>query len=198
LGQIDQAIALYERVLELAPDHIESRYNLALAFVELGNDAEAIRQYHRILAANPGHAPTIQNLARLFESRGDIAQALALLRDSLQRLAHLQLMHQLCWLLATGPDPELRNGLEAMELAEQLIEKTGGEQPEALDARAAANAELGRFDEAVADATRAARIARAQNKVELARSIELRAQLYRAHMPFRNSRTGNESHHDSP
>jgi len=54
-----------------------------------------------------------------------------------------------------------------------------------LDALAAAYAEVGRFDEAVALAARAAAGARAAGQDAIARAIEERRALYAAGRPFR-------------
>jgi TPR repeat protein len=59
----------------------------------------------------------------------------------------------LAWLLSTTPDAALRDGARAVELARRAVDRAPG--PEALDSLAAALAETGRFDDAVAAQERA-------------------------------------------
>jgi tetratricopeptide (TPR) repeat protein len=53
------------------------------------------------------------------------------------------------WLLATCPDENFRDGTKALELATVVCELTKNKEPKALEALAAAHAELRQFDEAV-------------------------------------------------
>jgi tetratricopeptide (TPR) repeat protein len=45
LGDLDGAIAAYERAIELAPRFADARYNLASSYEELGNEALAFRHF---------------------------------------------------------------------------------------------------------------------------------------------------------
>ena len=51
-------------------------------------------------------------------------------------------------MMATDPDPSVRNGSEAVRLAERAVQLTGAREPTLLDTLAAAYAEAGRFQEA--------------------------------------------------
>ena len=53
------------------------------------------------------------------------------------------------WLLATCPDPDIRDGAKAMELANKARKMTEGDAPDLFMFLAAAYAEAGHFDEAV-------------------------------------------------
>src|SRR5206468_2337635 len=54
-------------------------------------------------------------------------------------------MNTLAWLLATSPEPSVRNGAEAVRLATRALELTGGRDPNLLDTMAAAQAAAGDF-----------------------------------------------------
>jgi len=75
----------------------------------------------------------------------------------------------------------LRNGPEALALAGRLQELTGRSQAMAFDTEAAALAECGRFEEAVAAARKGIERATASNAAALA----ARARGYEARVPFR-------------
>jgi tetratricopeptide (TPR) repeat protein len=89
------------------------------------------------------------------------------------------------WTLATWPDVAVRNGAEALELAKRANQVTGNRNPGVLRALAAAYAEGGRFDEAVASAKQALTLANVQNDGALAEALKSEAKFYEAGSPFR-------------
>ena len=95
------------------------------------------------------------------------------------------LLNDTAWILATNPNASVRNGAEAVALAERAVELSGGREPAILDTLAAAYAEAGRFAEAAETAQKAIHLAKQQNKPTLAASIKARRQLYEAKTPFR-------------
>ena len=92
--------------------------------------------------------------------------------------------NNLAWIRATHRDPAVRDGAEAVRLAQRACELTGFQQPDCLDTLAAAYAEKGDF----AAAERLARQALATGvtgRVAHA-EIEQRLALYARHEPFRD------------
>src|SRR5206468_2705273 len=61
-----------------------------------------------------------------------------------------QPLNALAWLLATSPDPAVRDGERALRLAARAVELTASRNPQVLDTQAAAQAASGRFAAAVA------------------------------------------------
>lgn len=92
---------------------------------------------------------------------------------------------KLAWLLATSPDVRERDGALALALAKEHGEVTGWRVAADHDLHAAALAELGRFDEAVAAARRAIELA--GDSAQRAR-IEARLRAYSAGRPHRETR----------
>ena len=88
------------------------------------------------------------------------------------------------WMLATNPNASVRNGTEAIELAERALRLSGGNEPAILGTLAAAYAEAGRFPEAAAAARKALELATQQNKRALADALRARLALYEAGRPF--------------
>ena len=68
-------------------------------------------------------------------------------------------LNNLAWVLATSPKAELRNGAEAVRLAERACELTHYGEPLFIGTLAAAYAEAGRFPEAVTTAEKAEQLA---------------------------------------
>ena len=95
------------------------------------------------------------------------------------------MLWQTAWILATSPDPSVRDGARAVELATRAIQLSGGQEPRAFDALAAALAETEKFSAAVDAAEQASTIALARNDEALADAIEQRTRLYRQGLPYR-------------
>ncbi len=122
---------------------------------------------------------TLSQLARYEE-------AIAALRLGLERLPEeVTIADRLAWVLATCPRDELREADEALKLATEVCRRTNDEAPQALDTRAAALANLGRYDEAVVVAQRARQVALARNNEQLADQIQRRLELYQSAQPYR-------------
>ena len=91
---------------------------------------------------------------------------------------------------ATHTDAALRDGAQAVELAERCCELTGHQVAAALDTLAAAYAEAGRFDEAIQTASRAIEVATAAGNEKFAQEIRGRLVLYRQSVPYRETSEG--------
>ncbi len=94
-------------------------------------------------------------------------------------------LNDLAWILATDPQAELRNGREAVELAERACRLAGDREPRFLGTLDAAYAESGRFEDAIETAKKAMQLALAAGRKEIAEAAEQRLALYCGHQPFR-------------
>jgi Flp pilus assembly protein TadD len=103
---------------------------------------------------------------------------------------------QLAWLLATLSDASIRNGKEAVQLAQRAADLTQGRDPDILRILAAALAEQGRFDEAKRVARTALGLAeklekeqtnnqQKQNLKHLEAMLNRHLSLYELHLPER-------------
>ena len=89
-------------------------------------------------------------------------------------------VNNLAWLLATHPSAEVRNGAEAVSLAERACQLTGGTNLGMLATLAAAYAEAGRFAEAVSTQQKVCDLAAAQGPGRQSESFQRRLDLYRS------------------
>ena len=87
--------------------------------------------------------------------------------------------------MATASDAELRDGARARALAERAVQLTRRLDADALDSLAAALAETGAFESAVATAREAAEVAGRDGNHGLAQAAGRRMQLYAGGRPFR-------------
>ncbi len=185
-GQVDEAIACYQKALEINPDLAEAHNNFGVLLGQRGRFDEAIVHLQQALKINPDHAEAHNNLGNALNGQGKLAEAVVQWREAV-RLQPNQIayVNNLAWLLATCPEASVRNGSEAVELAQRAVQLSGGREPAILGTLAAAYAEAGRFPEAVQTARKALDLATQQNKQALAESIKAKVPLYEAGTPFR-------------
>jgi tetratricopeptide (TPR) repeat protein len=97
------------------------------------------------------------------------------------------LLNNTAWMLATDPNSSVRNGAEAVDLAQRALKLSDGRQPAVLGTLAAAYAEAGKFHEAAETAQRALDLATRQNKPALTDAIRAAIAHYQAKRPFRET-----------
>jgi tetratricopeptide (TPR) repeat protein len=93
----------------------------------------------------------------------------------------------LAWVFATAPDASLRDGTRAVELAKRALKLAGGVNPILYRTLAAAYAEAGRFDDAIATAERGREFAERESNRELADEFVAVLDRYRQHQPMRDA-----------
>ena len=121
------------------------------------------------------------NLGNALLRQGKVSEAIAQYREALRLKPDWPpALSRLAWILATDRNASLRNGAEAVQLAERLCEVTGYQQADALDVLAAAYAEAGRFSDAIRVAQKAVELANAAGQEDLAGHIQERLKLYQA------------------
>jgi tetratricopeptide (TPR) repeat protein len=142
----------------------------------------------------PAHYETLEamrNLALFYDAAGRREeslkikeQVLALDRKALgsQHPATLQAMNDLAWIQATSEAAEIRNGTNAVLLAEEAVVATHRKNPGFLDTLAASYAEARQFDKAAAAQLEAIGLAKSD---EEKKDYESRLKLYQAKNPYR-------------
>jgi protein O-mannosyl-transferase len=158
-GRVDEAITHLRKALEILPDYAQAHYNLGNALLQKGKVDEAIVQFQKLLAIQPEAVEPRKSLAGI------------------------------AWRLATSPNPGLRNGTKAIELAQQTDLLAHGTDPMMAAILAAADAEAGRFDQAIAAAKRAIELATLQNNAAMVAAIQAELKCYEAGTPFRDTGT---------
>jgi tetratricopeptide (TPR) repeat protein len=162
--------------------------NLGAVLVTCGQLDEAIAHCRKALEIHPDYAEAHSNLGLALARRGQFDEANEQYQQALKLEPNsTQVMNNLAWLRATCPEATFRNGARAIELAGRAVELSGGQNPNYLDTLAAAQAEAGRFSEAVETARKALELATQQNQPALAKSIEPEISLYKAGTPFRTT-----------
>ena len=75
-GRLNEAVACFQRAIELKPDFTEAYYNLANTLLTNGETEAAIDAYGRVLGLDPHHAPALNNLGVALKASGDIERAI--------------------------------------------------------------------------------------------------------------------------
>ena len=83
-GQVDEAIAHFQKALEIKPDYADACYNLGMALGQKGRLDEAIAQYQKALNINPDLADAHNNLGNALMQRGRADEAVAHYQQALQ------------------------------------------------------------------------------------------------------------------
>jgi tetratricopeptide (TPR) repeat protein len=186
-GDLDGAIAYYSGCLAVSPNQVESQYNLASALFRRGRMDEAIAHYQKVLQMRPDNADARANLGSIFLAKGRVREAIAEYRDAL-RIApdNVAAQSNLAWLLATTAEQSLRNGPEAVLLAERAESAGSRSENRAIVLRvlAAAYAEVGRFVEAKKTAEQALQAAEIQGNSTLSDALRDEISLYGLGLPY--------------
>jgi tetratricopeptide (TPR) repeat protein len=152
-----QATAIWKEVLgDTHPDYAASLRNLASIYRSGGDGERARSVCLKVLEINPGDAQAHCLLGVLFRDQAKDHEAVNHWREALRlQPDQVPVLLQTAWVLATSSEVAVRNGNEAIKLAQRAIQVSGSESAGSLDVLAAAYAETGRFPEAVATARRA-------------------------------------------
>jgi tetratricopeptide (TPR) repeat protein len=189
LGKPEEAATWYRRAVELQPAAALACFKLAGALTRSGRFEEAIGCYRDAINKAPTSPDAYVQMSALLVCRNQTREAVEILRRGLVRVPdHPAMVNNLAWILATSSDDTVRDGAEAVRLVERLGRVEEISDSDVLDTLGAAYAEAGRFDRAVAAASRAIEKAGRSGRPDAVRNIEDRLQLYRKGLPYHQPR----------
>jgi tetratricopeptide (TPR) repeat protein len=187
-GKQDDAVPYFKKAVQTQGAFFEAYYNLGIIFTKENKIDEAADAWQNVVRIRPKFAQGHENLGYALYAQAKFPESLAELRMALDeepnRLFALKLAANL---LATCPDSAVRNGPEALSLAEKAKQLSGGNDPGILDTLSAAYAETGRFDEALAAEQQAAAIAEQEGDAALESSIKDHVERYESKEPLREA-----------
>ena len=191
LAQKRDAEAEQELIAALALDPQIAKAHLLLArrmMASGGRVAAATAHLQEAARLEPRDAEIHRDLGLAYLTQGDAPAAVAELRETVRLAPDANgAAIRLAWLLATSDDAALRDGPQAVQLAEPVVRALGAEDPVLLDTLAAAYAEVGRFGDAVTIAQRAGANAQRMGNPVLADKMAARAAGYAAGIPYREA-----------
>lgn len=146
-GRQEDALRLLNEAVELSPGDVEGLLLRARVLTELNRLDEAGAQYESLIERNPRHVAAHLGKVDVLWRHGDCTAAKAHLEDARQSMPNsARLADSLARVLAACPDPTVRSGARALEIAHGLVQA----RPSIghLETLAMALAEAGRFDDA--------------------------------------------------
>ena len=178
----EAALADFTAAIERVPDLASAHFARGLTRHGLGRLEGAESDYTTAIALTPDLAEAYLNRGMLREQRGEFRAAVRDYEALLQRRPdHLRALGHVAWVLATCPDAEVRDAQRALVSARRACELSGCEDPDLLETLAAAYAEAGEYDQAIALQERV--LALVSPKVEPRHRAQLA--LYQQRRPYR-------------
>jgi protein O-mannosyl-transferase len=185
-GQYERALAEYRAAAALDPSGPKVHYNMGLVLQVQKKWQEAADQYEMEIRRNPDCYYAHFYLAEVLQHLGRTKEAVLHSREALRiDPASVEGLNNLAWVLSSSNDPEIRNGVEAVRLAERACQLTKYQAPILIGTLAAAYAEAGRFKEAIETAQQARALAEAAKQPEVAEKNRQLLELYRSGQPYR-------------
>jgi protein O-mannosyl-transferase len=191
-GRVDEAIAQFQSALKMQPEFAEAHYNLGITLLQQGRVDEAAIHFRKTFEIQPQHWLACANLGVILFQKGQMDKAVTCFQRALEiQPDNAMLCKNLAWILATCPDASVRNGTQAVQLAERAVRLSGGTDPTFISTLAATYANDGRFPEAVKTAQQARQLAAAQSNTTLVNDLQTQIELYQAGLPFRDASQSN-------
>jgi protein O-mannosyl-transferase len=185
MGRFEEATARFQEAARLCPTNANFHLNLANALMMAGQTNAAAASFAAALRVEPGLAEKLVQAGKSLANQGQPDAALARFRTALAlKPDWAEALNDLAWVLATHPEARVRNGPEAVRLAERACETSGGKEARFWATLDAAYAETGRFAEAISTAEKARDLAQAAHQDQVVRAAEARLALYRKQQPF--------------
>ena len=185
-GQLEAAAGRIAAAAYLNPKDAEPHRQLGTLFASENKFAEAEAEFSKAAGLQP-MAETFHDLALAQLLQNKSKEAVANYRKAAELKPDWPVaLNDLAWILATDPDPAVRNGHEAVRLAERACDISQRKEARYLGTLDAAYAEAGRFQEAIATASKARDLALAAGEEALAKAAEARLQSYKQGLPFRS------------
>jgi len=186
LGRSSDAAEHLEIILADKRDDPENLAALATLQIELRQTDEAIKLLRESLELRD-NGVAHYHLARALLSKHQLEAAVIHYRHAIRvRPDWIPPMNDLAWILATFHDESIRNGVEAVEIAEEVCRLAAdpGPSPSLLSTLAVAHAEAGQFEAAIAQAQRALELARKVHDDAMAKKLAHRIELFESRKPY--------------
>jgi tetratricopeptide (TPR) repeat protein len=184
-GETAEGFEHLRHALRINPLSVETHYVLGRFLLDQGHAQQALPELEAAIEIRPHFASCEEALASAYEDLGKGAESLAHWQKARDiDPSRVTAILGAAWLLATTPDSSLRNGPEALSLAEDAKNLASADDPDTLDTLAAACAESGQFTRAIALAQQALDLAVGRGNSKMASAIRSHLMHYEAGKPF--------------
>ena len=180
-GSIQEAVDNLTEAMELDRTCQEAYAMAGGVYIQLGRMDEAVAHLTHAVELLPDDVMATAQLAEALCLIGRAAEGVAYYQRALRIRRNMPpVAAKLAWVLATSDDLSVRDGRQAVALAERAATMSGG-RPEVLVSLAAAYAADGQFERAIGVATQAHAGARQAGDAELARRASDHLRVYRGY-----------------
>jgi tetratricopeptide (TPR) repeat protein len=183
-GQFDRAVADYGAAIRLTPNNVTLLQDRAELWWKLGQAGKSIADLTAAIRLEPKEASHYYSRGFIWNYQKNYDRALADYTTAARlNPDDLRSMNAIAWLLATCPEEKFRDGKQAVELANKACELSRWKDPHHLGSLAAAWAESGDFEKAVAYQNKALELPGYDEAQS--REAQYRLRLYRERKPYR-------------
>jgi tetratricopeptide (TPR) repeat protein len=186
-GRYNEAAAVGPEWLAVSPFDVAAHSSVAIAMARTGQLPTAARQLGYVMMLRPNAEEARAQLHQIVSSLAKAPGGSQRLRDIAANAPDSpRMLDELAWLLATYPDSNARDGVEAVRLAERACKLTDRRVPALLATLAAAYAEAGDFSRAVVCGEEALSDARSLSDSDSIKLSENILASVRANVPYRH------------
>jgi Flp pilus assembly protein TadD len=178
-GNLEDAAENYRIALQIYPDFPKAHYYFGTVLLRQKKYAEAQEEFGEVLRTNPEIAFAHKYLGDALAAQGKYAEAVAEYTTTLQLKLDDRAIRTALALATQNAD-----GVQAVKQAERACELTQYGVTPIVGTLAAAYAEAGRFDAAIATAEKACAQAKQSGEQGLMQKNQELLELYRAHRPY--------------
>ena len=178
-GKTAEAIKVYRQMIDRVPGDEKAHYNLATVYKRKGDLENALYYYRGAARLQPDYIHALYNVGELSVLLGLTKEGVSSYRRALEvNPDFLPALTNLARVLATYPDPSVRDPDEAVRLAEKAAKIADEKVVFVLDTLSLAYAAAGRMSDAERSLQRAIKLAESQGKQKLAQQMRRRLQQY--------------------
>ena len=181
-NRMEDAVKHFNKSISLQSENPKLFFGRGIALSALGKTSKAVEDFTRVVELAPNFFPVFNRRGTNYETLGkfnlaaeDFHRAIALNGQDAQAY------NNLAWLQATCPDPEFRNGKQALANANKAASLFANDNFFVLDTLAAAYAEAAQYEKAVEWQLKAIEHAPESARPPLAERLKL----YQSDKPYR-------------
>ncbi len=185
MGQSQDIFRILREGVGQHPEIVYYHWFLGNESLRTGDYATAVAEFREVIRINPKFHQTQSTLATALFLGGRPHEAIAQLRIAVRlNPKNISMLEYLVWVLSTHPDPEIRDGRDAVRLLEDMCMAGKAKDANSWGTLAAAYAECDRFDEAVEAARRSVELSQKSQQRGGAASSQADRLLFRKGSPI--------------
>lgn len=184
-GRPKEALSYLKKAVALTPQRVSSRRFLARTLYQLGRADESLEEFRIACKLAPSDHVTLTDMAVALSKLNRASESISYYRKALAAEAGYDpARNGLAWILATHPDPKLRDGKEAVRHAGLACRNSRWGNAVFMLTLATAYAETGDYKAAVETASKALQLAEATGNKQLSNNIQGCLRLYKQKRPY--------------